>query len=94
MPQQDAGTTEQDEAEKVLDVAFVPGMDPAEVLEPREQALNLPTSSVPAQYSAILSPRTLAPAFVGRDQLDPPLLPESRVERIAVVSAVANKTTG
>lgn len=94
MPQQDAGTAEQHEAEKVLNVPFVPGVDAAEVLEPREQALNFPTSSVPAQRPAVLGLRTLASAAVGRDQSDPPLLPESRVERIAVVSAVANKTTG
>jgi hypothetical protein len=75
-------------------MTFVSGVDAAEVLEPREQALDLPTSSVPAQCPAVLGLRTLASTAVRCDQLNPPFLPESRVERIAVVSAVANKTTG
>ena len=55
-PQQDDDAGELDEAEEVLDVTFVPGVDAAEVLQPREQALNLPTSSVP---------RSARPSWVG-----------------------------
>ena len=94
MPQQDAGTAEQDEAEVVLGVAFVAGVDAAKILEPGEQALDLPAPAVAPEHAAVLGLGSLAVAAVRCDQLDPPLLPEPRVERITVISSVANKAIG
>jgi hypothetical protein len=40
--------------EKVLSVSFVPNNEPAEVLQPGKQSLNLPTPTIPSQASHIL----------------------------------------
>ena len=94
MPQQDAGEAEQDEADEVLDVPLVPQIDAAVVLQPREQALDLPASSVSAKHPTVLRLGSLPVLAVRRDHLDLPLLAEPRVERVAVISAVANKAIG
>jgi hypothetical protein len=94
MPQQDAEASEADEAEEVLGVAIPAGRDAAVVEEPGEQPLDLPASPVAAQHPAVLGVRTLAVRAMRRDQLDSSLLAKARVERIAVVSTVSNKTIG
>ena len=50
------------------------GEDAAEVLEPREQALDFPSPPVSAQRSAVLRPDPLSSPAMGRDHLDAPLL--------------------
>ena len=70
------------------------GRDPAVTEEPGEKALDLPASDVSSQRSAVLGLRTLAVRSVRRDELDPSLFAELRVEWIAVISSVANKTIG
>lgn len=74
-------------------MAFVAGVDATKVLEPGEQTLHLPAPAVAPQCTTVLG-GSLAVAAVRCNQLDPPLLPEPRVERIAVISPVANKAIG
>jgi hypothetical protein len=69
MPQQDADASELEEAEEVLGVALVAGDEAAEVLEPGEEALDLPALAIAAQGPAVLR-LVLAGSEVRRDQLD------------------------
>ena len=94
MPQQDAGEAEEHEADEVLDMSLVAGVDAAVVLQPCEQALDLPAPSVAPEHSPILGPGSLSVLAMRRDHLDLALLLEPRVERVAVISAVANKAIG
>ena len=68
--------------------------DPAVAKEPGEEALDLPAAGITSKAAAVLGLRSLAARPVRRDELDPTLFEESRVERIAVISSVANKTIG
>ena len=83
-----------EEPEVVLGVALPSiGESPA-VEQPREQPLDLPSAYVAAQRSTILGGSSRATGAMGSDQLDSSLFAEPRVERIAVVSSVANKAIG
>jgi len=67
--------------------------DAAEVLEPREQPLDLPAAAVAPQLPPVLRPRLLPVRLVRRDQLD--ALPSKlRVERVGVISLVADQSFG
>jgi len=94
MPQQDAEASELNEAEEVDRVPF-PTIGEAPVVEqPCEQAFDLPALHVVAQRPPVLRPGPGATRAMRRDQLDPAFFPEPKVERIAVVSSVSNKTIG
>jgi hypothetical protein len=94
MPQQDADASQVYEAEKVFGVSLMPGDQASVVLEPREQAFDSPTFLVAAQGASILGGRPVATAAVRADELDPAFVAEPRVQRIAVVGAVADQTIG
>ena len=70
-------------------MAFVAGDEAAEVVQPGEEAFDLPATAVAAELAAVLR---LVPAGrpVGRDELDP-TLGQAGVQGIAVVAAVADK---
>src|SRR5512134_3624167 len=93
MPQQDADASELEEAEEVLGVSLVAGDESAEVLEPGEEALDLPAPAVAAEGTAVLGLELAAPE-VGRDELDASLLPQPRIEAVAVVGTVADQSVG
>jgi len=93
MPQQDADASELEEAEEVLGVSFVAGDQAAEVLEPGEQALDLPAPAIAAQRPAVLS-LEFAALEVRSDELDPPLLAQPLIEPVAVVGAIADQSLG
>ncbi len=94
MPQQDADASQVYEAEKVLGVSLVPSDQASVVLKPREQTLDLPTFLVAAQGPPILGGSPLAAATMRADEFDPPFVPKPRVQRVAVVGAVANQAVG
>jgi hypothetical protein len=71
---------EVDEAEKVLDVVFPSGDEPAEVMHPGKESLYLPTSSIAPQLASILRLASAPP--VGRDQLDAVCLRKLFVELV------------
>jgi hypothetical protein len=93
MPQQDADASELKEAEEVLGVALVAGDQAAEVLEPREETLDLPASAVTAERTTVLG-LALSGAEVRSDQLDAALGTEALVESVAVVGAIPNQSLG
>jgi len=94
MPQQDAEASEADEAEEVFGMA-IPAVGDAPVVEkPGEEPLDLPAPPVATKHSTVLGLGALAIGTMRRDQLDPSFLAKALVERIAVVSSVANKTSG
>ena len=78
-----------DEAEEVEDVVLPAGDQPAEVVHPGEQPLDLPAPPVSAQQPSVLG-LDLAVAAVRRDQRDP-AVGELRGERVAVVGLVPDQ---
>jgi hypothetical protein len=71
-----------DEGQVVDRVVFMPHQNAPEVLQPGEQALNLPASVVAPQCAPILGWRLLSPAPMGRNEFNP-VGRQFRVERIA-----------
>ena len=69
---------------------FVASHQPSAVLQPREEPFHLPPPHVPAQGPAVPGPSSTV-ATVRRDQRDPALPLESRIQAITVVRSVANQ---
>jgi hypothetical protein len=74
-------------------IVFQTGQNPAELVEPCEQALDLPAAFVPTQITAILGWRPDAIALVRRDHLDAAVC-EPFIERITVIGAIPDKSFG
>lgn len=71
-------------------MTFIARDQASEVLQPREEAFDLPAAAIPAELSAILR---LAPAAaVGRDQLDVALRRQAGVQSIRIVGLVADQS--
>jgi hypothetical protein len=90
MPEQYAGAGELDHAEKVLDVIFPSGDRATGVMEPGEEALDLPPASPAAERAPILGRGASAAAPMRRDHLDAIPLAQKGIEGVAVVAAVAD----
>src|SRR5260370_26400827 len=88
MPEQDAAQV--NHREKVVCVVLVAHDKPTEVLEPGEEALDLPPAAIPPERAAILGSRAVAP--VRSNQLDVRFLGEFLVKRIGVVRAVSDES--
>jgi hypothetical protein len=75
-------------------VSLVSSDEPAEVVEPGEEPLDLPAPPVASEGTAVLGrgPRAVPP--VGRDQLDASLFPEPLGQGIAVVGLVSDQAVG
>ena len=71
-------------------MAVVPNQNTPVVLQPGKEPLDLPTSLVASQGSAILCPRPLAIPAVRRDQLDTSRS-HAAIQRIAVIRSVADQ---
>jgi hypothetical protein len=69
-------------------IVLVADDDPAEVLEPGNEACELPAALIAPPRTTILGPRFSAAAEVPRSGLDP-LIRTTFVERIAVIGLVA-----
>ncbi len=89
MSKQDADASEVDEAEEVLCVPIPAHDEAAVVVEPGEQALDLPAAAIPAERTPVLG--LACPAReVRRNELDSALLEKALVQGVAVVGAIAN----
>ena len=93
MPQQDAGAREVQHPQEVVDVVFPAGDETAEVMEPGEEPLDLPSTFVAAQRSAVLRSGLFAVPPVRGNHLHVKLR-QFHVQRIGVVGAVANEALG
>jgi hypothetical protein len=82
-----------DEAEEVFGVALVTDDDAAEALEPSKETLDLPASPISAEGAPVLG-EVFAILSIRCNQLDPPLLRETRVELVAIVRLVADESFG
>ncbi len=91
-PQQDHDATELNEAKKVDGVVLPAIHQSTKVVQPGEEAFDLPASTVAAQRASILGLH-LAVAAVRCDQFDP-ALGELRGERVAVVGLVPDQALG
>src|SRR4249920_1180842 len=90
MPEQDPRTGELEKAQKVLDMIFPPGHETAGVVEPGEETFDFPPALDSAKRPTVL--RLATPSAVCGDHLDAVASPERRVERVAVVAAVADQS--
>jgi hypothetical protein len=81
MPEQDFEAAEVNHPEKVFDVVLPARHQPAENVQPREQALHPPTLRVAAKLAPILCLLPFATA-VRCNQFDVVLFPEFLVERV------------
>ena len=91
MPEEDSGAGQLQHAEKVLDVILPAGDQPAGVVEPGEEAFDLPAPARPTERAPILG-RRATPAAMPGDHLDPVLLAQEAIEGVAVVAAVADQS--
>lgn len=75
----------------MLSMSLVPHDQPAEVVEPGEEAFHLPSSLIPPELSAILGRRACTPSTVRRDDLHPVLPQHMGVKWVAVVRLIADQ---
>jgi len=94
MPQEDNGTSELDHPEEILWVVFPANDGATKVMKPSEQALDLPTTVVATQAAAVLRGGGYAHKFVRGNELHTVAFQDALVQRIAVVSAVADHPLG
>src|SRR5882672_10976746 len=90
MPQEDNEAAELEHAEEIGFVIFPATDQSPEIMEPGEEALDFPAPTVATQFAAVLGALATAVVLVGRDEPDAMVLPESLIERIAVIGAVAD----
>ena len=91
MSEEYQSATEIEESREVFRMILPPDNEAAEVVEPGEKPLNLPTPFVSAERSPVLCPPNPVPS-IGRDHLSPVLFGNLFVERIAIVSFVADES--
>ena len=93
MAKQYFGAGELEKPEKVLNRVFPAGDQTARVVEPGEDAFDLPAAFGAAERAAVLrgDPAT---ATMARDHLDAIVRAQLRVERITVVAAIADQSLG
>ena len=94
MSEQDSGTGEMEHAEKVLDMVFPAGDEAPGVVQPGEEAFDLPPAAGSARGSAILRAWPDATAAMDRDHFNAVASAELRIQRVAVVAAIADQSWG
>ncbi len=70
MPQEDNEAAELEHAEEIGIVIFPAANQSAEVVQPSEEPLDLPSTAVAAQFTTILGVFPAAIVLVGRDEPD------------------------
>lgn len=88
--QQDQHAGEVDKATVVRQVIFVAHQDPAGILQPRVQPLDLPAPAIPAERAAVLRPRPRPIALVRRDELDA-RGGEAGIQRVGVIGPIPDQ---
>ena len=71
---------------------FVAHHNSTEILQPREKAFDFPASFVTPQFSSVLRFFSLAIRLVRRNQFNSEIFPQLFVERVRIVSLIANQT--
>lgn len=94
MPQEDDGARELHHPEEILWVVFPANDDTAKIMKPSEQALDFPTPAVAAQHATVLRGFPAAQRMMRSHQLYPEALLNLRIQRVAVVGAVADQSLG
>src|SRR6516162_9006619 len=84
MSQEDKSASELNHPEEILWVVFPANDDATKVMKPSEQTLNLPTAAVTTQAATVLR----------CDELYPVACLDALIQRVAVVSAVADHPLG
>jgi hypothetical protein len=82
-----------DKSKIILQLTFVPGSNPSKVMQPRKEAFNLPSSFITPQGAPALGFGFPAIAAMRRDHLDTMFF-QDFIQRIAVISPVANQSLG
>src|ERR1700722_7975389 len=92
MPQEDDGASELNHPEEIVWVVFPANDGATKVMKPGEHALHFPTTLVAAQDAPVLRGGCDTHEFVGRDELHAVSFVDALIQRIAVISAVADHT--
>ena len=94
MPQEDHSACKLNHPEEILWVVFPANDDATVVMEPSKQALDFPATTIAAQPATVLCCGRDARRFVRRDELHAVAFLDAPVQRIAVVSPVADHSLG
>jgi len=94
MSQEDNSASELDHPEEILWVVFPADDHAAKIMKPGKQPLDFPPATIAAQHAAILCGFAAARGVVRRNQLYPEAFANLRIQRIAVVGAVADQALG
>src|SRR5208282_2146470 len=94
MPQEDHRAGELNHPEVVCWVVLPANDDASIVMEPSEQTFDFPAAAVAPQHAAVLGGSACPGGVVRSDQLHTELLPDLRVQGIAVVGPVADQAFG
>src|SRR5262245_5898458 len=94
MPEKDDSASELNHPEEILWIVFPANDDATEIMKPSEQALDFPTAAVTTQAAAVLRLGGHAHKFVRGDELHAVAFLDPLVQRVAVVSAVADHPPG
>src|SRR5580658_8987466 len=94
MSQEDYSACELNHPEEILWVVLPANDDATVIMEPSEQTLDLPATTVAAQHPAVLRRFSVSRGAVRRNQLNTKTLANLGVQRIAVVSAIADQPLG
>ena len=94
MPQEDDGASELNHPEEIFWVVFPANDDATKIMQPGKQTLDFPTSPIAAQDATILRGFPTARGIMRCDQLHTEALANLRVQRVAVVSTVADQALG
>ena len=94
MPQEDNGASELNHPEEILWVVFPANDGATKIMQPSKQSFDFPTAAVATQAATVLRCGRDAHRFVRRDELHTVAFLDALVQRIAVVSAVADHSLG
>src|ERR1700689_383659 len=92
MPQVDDSAGKLHHPEEILRVIFPASDDAAIIMEPSKEALDFPATPVAAQHAAVLRDGFAAVPAARRDQFHAKMFADPLIQRIAVVSFVADQS--
>src|ERR1700680_5241432 len=92
MPQEDHSACQLNHPEEILWVVLPANDDATIIMEPSKQTLDFPATAVAAQRAAVLGNWSAAVPAVRRDQLHMELFAYALIQRIAIVSFIADQS--